>query len=96
MKENDCYFRGQWDEETIRTTYSDALGIIFGNPTLFILPKSCEHLLLLSIKILHHILISIILSKQYYHDEVSQMELGTMYYEGTQQLFWLPNPTKHD
>ena len=29
---------------------------------------------------LHHILISIILPKQYHHDEVSQIELGTMYW----------------
>ena len=45
-----------------------------------VLPKSCEHLLPLNIKILHHILVSIILPKQYHHDEVSQMELGTMYW----------------
>ena len=45
-----------------------------------VLPKSCEHLLPLSTKILHHILISIILPKQYHHDEVSQMELGIMYW----------------
>ena len=80
IKDKGRYFRGLWDDEIIETTYVDALGIIFGNPNLTILPKSCKHLLPLSTKILHHILISIILPKQYHHDEVSQMELGTMYW----------------
>ena len=62
-KEKGCYFRGQWDDETFGTTYVDALGTIFGNPNLMVLPKSCEHLLPLNAKILHHILISIILPK---------------------------------
>ena len=80
MKENGCYFRGQWDEELVGTTYVDALGTIFGNPNLSIVSKSYEHLLPFSTKMLHHILISIILPKQYHHDEVSQIELGTMYW----------------
>ena len=41
VKERGCYFRGQWDEESVGTTYVDALGIIFGNPNLTTLPKSC-------------------------------------------------------
>ena len=64
----------------LELTYVDALGIIFGNPNLMILPKSCEYLLPLNTKILHYILISIILLKQYHHDEVSQMKLGTIYW----------------
>ena len=74
------YFRGQWDIESVGITYSEALGTIFGNPNLSIVPKCCEHLLHFSIKLLHHIMISILLPKQYYHDEVSQMKLGTMYW----------------
>ena len=79
MKSRGLYFRGSWDDETVGTTYVEALGTIFANPNLAFVPKSCEHLLPLNTKVLHHILTSIILPKQYHHDEVSQLELGTMY-----------------
>ena len=64
----------------VGTTYVDVLGTIFGNPNLMVLPKEYENLLPLNTKILHHILISIILPKQYHHDEVNQIELGTIYW----------------
>ena len=79
VKNRGLYFRGSWDNETVGTTYVEALGTIFGNPNLVIVPKSFEHLLPLNTKVLHHIITSIILPKQYHNDEVSQMELGTMY-----------------
>ena len=71
MKSRGLYFRGSWDDETVGTTYVEALGTIFANPNFAFVPKSCEHLLPLNTKVLHHILTSIILPKQYHHDEVS-------------------------
>ncbi|CAL9114156.1 unnamed protein product [Musa textilis] len=38
-----------------------------------------------SSKVLHHIVISILIPKQYHHDEISQMELGSMYWIMTGQ-----------
>ncbi|CAL9085983.1 unnamed protein product, partial [Musa textilis] len=62
-KSRGCYFRGQWDLDTIGVTYFEALGTIFENPNLSIVPKSYEHLLPFSYKILHHIIISILIPK---------------------------------
>ena len=79
IKSIGLYFRGSWDDESIGTSYVEALGTIFANPNIALVPKSCEHLLPLNTKILHYIMTSIILPKQYHHDEISQLELGTMY-----------------
>ena len=79
MKSIGLYFKGSWDEKTIETSYVEALGTILANPNIESIPKSCEHLMPFNTKILHHIMTSIILPKQYHHDEVSQLELGIMY-----------------
>ena len=84
-KDRGCYFKGKWDVKKIGATYSEAVKTIFANPNLDFLPKSCEHLLPFNSKILHHIITSIIFPKQFHLDEISQIEIGTMYWIMTGQ-----------
>ncbi|CAL9756427.1 unnamed protein product [Musa acuminata subsp. burmannicoides] len=79
-KEQNYFFRGQWNIETIGVTYQKAISTIFGNPNLSIVPKSCEHFLPFNTKLLHHILISILLPKQHHLDEINTLEINTMYW----------------
>ena len=84
-KDRGYYFRNKWDINAIGATYSEALETIFANPNLGMIPKSYEHLLPFNSKFLHHIMTSILLPKQFHHDEISQIELSTMYWIMTGQ-----------
>ena len=79
-KDNGCYFRNKWDVNVIKATYYEALETIFENLNPGMIPKSYEHLLPFNSKILHHIMTSILLPKQFHLDEMSQIELSTMYW----------------
>ena len=84
-KDRGCYFKGKCDVNIIGATYTEAVKTIFANSDLGIIPKSCEHLLPFNSKILHHIMTSILFPKQYHLDEMSLIEISTMYWIMTGQ-----------
>ena len=73
-----CYFKGQWDTELVGIIYSEVIGTNFKNPNLSIIQKSCEHMLPFNTKLLQHIMISILLLKQYHIDEVNTLKISIM------------------